>query len=350
LDKPRFITRLFFWLLLGLLSTFFAEYLSGSAPDFLLTAFGYIGIFPIYCLHTLILAALVIRPGRHLSLRSLYFVSLLFGMYEAYITKVLWEPFWDPEALRIANIAVFETILLVLFWHSIFSFIIPLFLSEYLLLDSNRLHSLLPEKWRSFTGKYRAAVLFGLISSILFATSANSIDEAIMFSLINCTVVSIALVIWRRLFRKKQFDITRMLPQKAEIAILFVLLTGVYLILGLNLNRHVQPGLIGHVAIILMYIVIIIMTTASIRKDQQTTDISDPQAPIRPAAIGMKHWFLFCAALFTGSVLVNLLPQGAQDLITVCLFLVYTGSGVFLFILSTHSLIKKKRKKIQNQL
>jgi len=36
MKKPSFITRVFFWLLLGLLSTFFAEVLSGSAPYFLL--------------------------------------------------------------------------------------------------------------------------------------------------------------------------------------------------------------------------------------------------------------------------------------------------------------------------
>ena len=54
------------------------------------------------------------------SLRTLYFVSLLFGMYEAYITKVLWSPPWNPGSLRIAGIALAETTLLVFFWHAVF--------------------------------------------------------------------------------------------------------------------------------------------------------------------------------------------------------------------------------------
>jgi len=80
---------LFFWVVLGILSTYFAEVLSGSQPFVFFIEFGYVGIIPLYALHTLVLSALAIRPKRPFSIRTLYLFSNLFGMYEAYITKVL---------------------------------------------------------------------------------------------------------------------------------------------------------------------------------------------------------------------------------------------------------------------
>ena len=61
MNQPTKTLRFVFWILLGFLSTFFAEALSGASPDFFFKDFGYIGIFPIYALHSLLLAALVIR-------------------------------------------------------------------------------------------------------------------------------------------------------------------------------------------------------------------------------------------------------------------------------------------------
>jgi len=60
------------------------------------------------------------RHDRKFSLRSLYFTSMLFGMVETYITKVVWEPYWHPNIFMIANIAVFETIVVVFFAYGFF--------------------------------------------------------------------------------------------------------------------------------------------------------------------------------------------------------------------------------------
>ncbi|MGD0707788.1 MAG: hypothetical protein ABSA51_04985 [Anaerolineaceae bacterium] len=98
--RPPFFTRLLFWLILGLFSTFFAEVVSASSPFVFFTAFGLIGTYPIYLLHTLVLGTLVIRRGKVVSLQALYFAGGIFGLYEAYITKVLWSPPWNSTPLR----------------------------------------------------------------------------------------------------------------------------------------------------------------------------------------------------------------------------------------------------------
>ena len=341
MQLPGLLTRFTFWLLLGLLSTFFAEFLSGSAPDFLLTTFGYWGIFPIYWLHTVLIATLVIRKNRSFSLRSLYLASLLFGMYEAYITKVIWEPHWKPDGFHIANIAVVETLLLVLFWHSVFSFLLPLFIGEMLLTDSRHLSELLPQKWRSGLGKQKTNILFGLIASILFANAAASAEDALYLALINCFATTLAILVWRLFTRKKLYDLIDLLPRKWEAIVLAVLLLLVYLNFGFNLNRHVHPGIKGHIAVLMLYAVIILTTSFSIRKDK-STHIDKPQEHKIPANFfSMKNWFVFCISLISSSVLINLLPEIVQELLAGAMFVVYIVLGIFFLGKSIFELFSK---------
>ena len=117
-----------FWLNLGLLSTFFAEVISGSDLFPFFHPWGILLVVPLYLLHTLIMITLVYRLGRP-TLPALYFAGTLFGLYEAYITKVLWNPDWG-EVFKLAEIAVFEVLVLVFFWHTWMSFIFPLLAAE----------------------------------------------------------------------------------------------------------------------------------------------------------------------------------------------------------------------------
>lgn len=352
MQKPGLLTRISFWLILGLLSTFFAETLSGSAPDFLLTSFGYLGIFPIYCLHTLLLASFVICKQHRFSLRSLFFASLLFGMYEAYITKVLWFPPWNPETPRIANVAVFETLLLVFFWHAIFSFIIPLFISEYLLAKSSRLHNALPEKWKERVSQPKMVILFGFIASILLGNSVPTAAEGIGITLINLFAVSAAILLWRLFTRKKSYDLVDLLPHKIELIILGVLLLVVYLNFGFTLNRQIHPGFIGHTAILAMYAGIIFLTLRSVRNDREKmpTELVQPTSFDSVPAFQLKHWFLFCGTLLAGVILINLIPQEFQDLLAGFMFLLYSGLGVVFFFISLKNLLFKHDEKREKTL
>lgn len=342
MQKPNFMTRVFFWLMLGLLSTFFAEFLSGSAPDFLLTAFGYWGIFPIYMLHTVLLASLILRKKRQFSLRSLYFASLLFGMYEAYITKVIWAPPWNPDGFHIANIALVETLLLVLFWHSVFSFLIPILIGETLLTDSRHLHALLPQKLQVRIGKQKTAILFGGIASILFAAAVTSIDDAISLTLLNCIAATLAILVWRFFTHKKQYDILDLLPRKWEVVVLAFLLLLVYLNFGFNLNRQVHPGFTGHLAVLALYAAIITFAIISVKTDKTRDEKFQEKAADPAAGFQMKNWFLFCGSLLISSIGINLLPEIVQELLSGMMFVVYIAAGIIFLALSIRDLGQKK--------
>jgi len=76
-------------LLLGILSMFFAEVFSGASHIWFLDFWGLFITMPLYLSHTLFFLNLALRTKRT-SLNQLYFFGMLFGLYEALITKVLW--------------------------------------------------------------------------------------------------------------------------------------------------------------------------------------------------------------------------------------------------------------------
>ncbi len=129
MNTPPRIHKYLFWLNLGLISTFFAEVVSGADLFPYFHFWGITIVTPIYLLHTLILITLVYRKGRP-TLPALYFAGTLFGLYEAYITKILWNPGWDEPVFKLAEVAVTETLVLVFFWHVWMSFIVPLLAAE----------------------------------------------------------------------------------------------------------------------------------------------------------------------------------------------------------------------------
>lgn len=94
-------------------------------------------IFPLYSLHALVLGGWLFRLG--VNWQRLFLFGCVFGMYEAYITKVLWNPYWGPDAFQFLGIYWFQFAVLVFFWHPIFAFILPLLIAEYIYTSSNTL-------------------------------------------------------------------------------------------------------------------------------------------------------------------------------------------------------------------
>src|SRR4029077_18801982 len=108
------------------------------------TVWGLLVVIPLYLLHSVFFAGLEFRFGRPV-FWCLFAGGMLYGMYEAYITKVLWTSF-RPEGpfATVAGIALFETILLVFFLHPILAFVVPLLFTELLCTSSFEVEEGLP--------------------------------------------------------------------------------------------------------------------------------------------------------------------------------------------------------------
>ncbi len=145
--------KFFSILLLGSLSMMFAEVFSGASTLWFLDPWGLIVAFPLYLAHIVFFFSVAFIYKRT-SLRQLYFFGMLFGLYEALITKVLWFGYPDSTGPMVGyffGLGWGEFITLVFFWHPIMSFIVPVLVYELLSGDVLPGHHLFVEKnWKTF--------------------------------------------------------------------------------------------------------------------------------------------------------------------------------------------------------
>jgi hypothetical protein len=129
--------RLWSILLLGALSMLFAEVFSGASTLWFIDAWGLLLTYPLYLGHAIFLLNVAFL-WKKTSPRQLYFFGMLFGLYEALITKVLWFGYpasTGPMVGYFFGVAWGEFLTLVLFYHPVMSFLIPVFVYELLSKD-----------------------------------------------------------------------------------------------------------------------------------------------------------------------------------------------------------------------
>jgi len=336
--RPPFFTRLFFWLILGLFSTFFAEVVSASSPFVFFTPFGLVGTYPIYLLHTLVLGTLVIRRSRQVSLQALYFAGGIFGLYEAYITKVLWSPPWDTTTLHVAGISVLDTVVLVGFWHAFMSFIVPLFAGELFLLRSNKLMRCLPEKWQAFlrrpAGVWVLAGVIGLWQGIAAG------QYAVVSALANALVLLVFIFLWQRLTRGRAYDWQDLLPNRIEWLVLLALLAGYYLVFGFNVRADAVPGLGGQLTIWVMYAIWGTLLWLALRVAPTEAEPIEPAFTIPP----VRTWLKFMLGFGLISLVVSLLVLPVRNVAFGAIWAVVLLAGAVALVWMTVSVLKQNHR------
>jgi len=229
IEAPDRRTKLLFWYILGCLSTYFAEVWSGSQPFSFLNIQSYILVIPLYTLHTLFLWTLIWRNGKPW-LYSLFPAGCLFGLYEAYITKVLWSPTWETTNPNVFGIALTETMVLVLFWHCFMSFIVPLLLGEAIITSSNEIYSLLPDWAIRFIGRVehrRLYYVFPFFGGLFQSIGTGSLVNSILSGLLTTLYLVALLVLWRR-GGGEMYSMRQLLPNDREFKGITVALVAYY--------------------------------------------------------------------------------------------------------------------------
>jgi len=192
--------KLAFWLILGMLSVVCVEVPAGSTMFPFFTAWGILVVWPLYLLHTVFLAGLVFRLGRP-GFWPLYAAGMLYGMYEAYITKVVWTSFRAKGPMFVAGgIALFETMICVLFLHPLLAFVIPLVLAEIMLTRSNEVFLGLPRRPRISIRTHPWVWVGSLMCMFGFMQFVNSPSalSSLFSGAGNGVVLGLAVLWWRR--------------------------------------------------------------------------------------------------------------------------------------------------------
>lgn len=323
-----------FWIILAAFSTFFAEVFSGSDMFPFFNTWGILVVVPLYGLHIIILASLVYRAGSP-RFSTLVFAGMIFGLYEAYLTKVLWAPPWGDPVI-IAGVAPIETLVLVFWWHAWFSFIIPLLVAEKLLTGSTSLGRSLPGKLGAFFNSWGGLAGVMAFGGIFQSINSPSVGESLL-SGISTTAVLVGLVLlWKRITKDKEYSMAELLPNRKQFKWLLVPTGLMYLVMAILIRPESNPDLIGHLMIWLLYGLTIYLF---IRSQKIPAYINDD---IEIESWKPKRWLLLAGIFPLAATAGEILLTGFFEIMALVFWFGGILFGVMAFIKAVKMTFKKE--------
>lgn len=244
-----------------MLSTFFAEVIAGSTPFPFFHPLGIFIVFPLYFLHTIVLSTIVFRFGKPW-LYALYLAGMIFGMYEAYMTKVLWFSFepTGPIAGTIGGVGVGEFLLLVTFWHPVLAFIVPLVVGEMILTKSRETVNGFP-LWLKQVSSTKGFFILAIVLLAIFQTlNSPSPFHSLASALLSIGVIAILALIWRKKTRGLEYNMRDLLPNRGQFKFLLLLLILDYILTSLVLEPEKIPNIMPQQLSVWIIYVFLILT------------------------------------------------------------------------------------------
>ncbi len=268
--------KLVFWLFLAGLSAVSAEVVSNATLFPFFTFWGLVVVVPTYGLHTLVLASLSFRE-RRVTLTTLFLTGAIFGMYEAYLTKVLWNPTWGEWTLQFGGIYVVQTIVLVLFWHPLMAYIVPVFFAENLLTGSSETFEALPKRlrdaFRTKSGWTKFVILFAVYASLCKSFSAGN---ALLTFLSSASNIGILIGLgwwWNKICAGRNLTFRDVLPSKKEFNVLASLLLAMYVVMGIFVRSEALPRtIVPHLTVWIIYAALFVLLYFNMKRAAEITE------------------------------------------------------------------------------
>lgn len=353
-QAPGRRTKVIFWILLALSSTYFAEVTVGNELFPFFTPFALLVAVPLYGLHILVLSAYVVR-GREVNLRALFFAGMLFGLYEAYITKVIWDPYWSFAAdFRAFGIAVPQTSLLILWYHNFFAFIIPLIVCELMCTSSSKVLGSMPTRIRHMFARdrlKRTAIIVGVVFGLVESVVSRSPLVALASVLSGAAVIALFMYHLREAKESQRFTLDELLPDRRQSKKLLMALLVFYAVMTPLLLPEKLPGLWPQVTVWALYAVAFTFLYFTLGEKAEPVT-SSPETPLGlpkvERAFRWKIWWLFIGVYSAVAMIMSFGLQLISAIFT--LFFHVAGMCLGLFIIcSTTYLIVKRRGRSRNQ-
>lgn len=332
---PSLRTRVLSCLLLGVLSTLCAEVTIGASPLVFFDVWGLAVVLPLYTLHILVLAPLVLRRPGGASFPALYLAGVLFGLYEAYITKVLWNPPWDMAALRIGDVAVITTLMIGCFWHPFMAFIVPLLAAERLLTGSTRIMACVPAAWRARLQRPGIIVAIAALGGTVHGALQDSVLVALGSVVLNGLIVLGLLWLWRRAAGGARWDWPDLLPGPRAWRVLAVALLACYALWSALLRPEAWPGPIGHLTIWLMYAAVVLLLRRAIRRLPAEAAAGEPA----PAPVSLRPVLGFGAIYLCCSLAGAALLAPGKDYVFLALWIAGVLAGALALLRTVRTLV-----------
>jgi len=342
--RPTSLQKLLFWAIVGGLSVFFAEVVIGSSAFAFSDAWGILVVCPLYSLHLLVLARIAFSRGRP-RFSALFFAGALFGLYEAYMTKQLWNPTWSDDPVRLGGVAVVETLVLVLWWHPLMAFIVPLLVGETALCSSRHVARALPRRLqRALFGKRRGAVMLALavLFGLLFSsahTHRPTPGHVLVSAAVAVGVLSALVWLWRRATRGVRLALPDLLPTKREMVLLCICLGLQYVGLGILLRRDALPGLGPQASVWLLYAAFIAGLWLSLRRPRAASVLEGQEPPDR---FSWGLWFALAAVLTVTATASRLLLGPRTWLFLIANLVVGAPAAIAILVLCIRDVLRRR--------
>ena len=353
-QAPDRRTKAIFWILLGLSSTYFAEVTVGNLLFPFFTPFALLVAVPLYALHILVLSAYVVRD-RTANLRALFFAGMLFGLYEAYITKVIWDPYWSFAAdFRAFGIAVPQTTLLILWYHNFFAFIIPLIICEVMCTNSSKVLDSIPTWIRDMFARHRlkkTAIVVGVVFGLMESVVSKSPLVALASILSGAAVIALVMYYLRDVRGSHRFTLDELLPDRGQSKKLLMALLLFYAVMTPLLLPENLPGLWPQATVWALYALAFtfLYFTLGDKVPQVAPSPETPRGlPKEERAFRWRVWWLFIGVYSAVAMFMSLGLQLLSAVFT--LFFHVAGMSLGLFIIcSTAYLVVKRRRRLRNR-
>ncbi|HBX80055.1 MAG TPA: hypothetical protein DEH05_02850 [Propionibacteriaceae bacterium] len=268
--------RIGFWVVLTAISGLLIENGTSSSPWLFFNPFGLLYVLPLYGLHVVLLTRALLAAPRP-SLPMLYVAGALLGLYEAYVTKVLWSPTWgSTDGVVVGGLHVFQTAVLVLFAHPVLAFIAPLVIAEAHLVGPSGVIAGMPPRLAAALGSPRGrGWAAALLAFVLAAHHASPPDGPLVHgasALANTLVVAALIWWWHRRYAARPLPTLRdTLPGPRATIVLAGLLGLIYVASGVLIRPEGLPHQAGpHLVLAGIYAVLIAILARLIRRDSRS--------------------------------------------------------------------------------
>jgi len=339
--EPGIKEKILFWILLSVISTFFAEVTCANEPFAFWGLDKWIFMVPVYGFHILLLASIFYRSDRK-SFSTLYILGMFFGMYEFILTKMIWMPDNEPM-LRLAEVSVDWFLVLAAFWHAVVSFIIPLLVAENLAVSSSSVRNVMPrwiKKSRGLRFMLPLAVVGGLFHGVSIRHTAGlSFDRLLLSSAGNTLFLFVILLLWKKVSGNRRYSMGQLLPGGKARVVLLILMAVQYIGFFFFVRAEYRPDNIGYAAAGLIYLALWLLYRRCAAGGEAVPDTDDGRT--RMGARGLARQWLAFSGLFTAvSAAFYFLPENL--LLMQILWLSMIIAGGFLF---TRTLVRAFRRR-----
>jgi hypothetical protein len=315
-------------LLLGALSMLFAEVFSGASTLWFLDPWGLLLAYPLYLGHAIFFLNVAFL-WKKTSPRQLYFFGMLFGLYEALITKVLWFGYpasTGPMVGYFFGVALGEFLTLVLFYHPIMSFVVPIFVYELLSGD------VLPGHER-FVQKNRKTLLLVMILVVMGASFQSNGAKYDLVRSVGSMGGSILIVVLLHVLSKGK-NLQSLILGKKELAIVLIYLCALYGVTTAFIFPERLPKMVlPYVLIFIWYLVALGLLWAD--------RFAPTSVSLNRTVFSQKELGIFALLVVGATVVCSLVSQVSYGVLLV-MFISLMGAGVILFSWSVFSLMKQR--------